>query len=309
LHGLPETGHGRKAAQKWGNDMHLVADRKGQITQEDSRQDRLLEILYGHRAGRGLLRLLVSPFLSRLGGLLLDSQSSRFLVPWFIRSHGIDTGEYRQKEYRSFNDFFTRRLAPGARKVEKTPGVLVSPCDGRLSVYKIQDPCTFLVKHTYYTVESLLHNHKLASEFEGGYVWIFRLCVDDYHRYIYADGGYLWAHIRIPGVLHTVNPVAGDHFPIYKENTREYCLLESDNFGKMIQMEVGAMMVGKIQNHQRGDLVRRGWEKGYFAFGGSTVILITKKGAVSPDADILGNSRRGIETRVRLGERVGSRAE
>ena len=107
--------------------MHLVADRKGQITQEDSRQDRLLEILYGHRAGRGLLRLLVSPFLSRLGGLLLDSQSSRFLVPWFIRSHGIDTGEYRQKEYRSFNDFFTRRLAPGARKVEKTPGVLVSP--------------------------------------------------------------------------------------------------------------------------------------------------------------------------------------
>ena len=156
---------------------------------------------------------------------------------------------------------------------------------------------------------SLLRNRKLAERFKGGYVWIFRLQVADYHRYIYVDGGKVSRNVHIPGVFHTVKPAASDRFPVYKENTREYCLLRSENFGTLLQMEVGAMMVGKIQNHQRGDLVRRGWEKGYFAFGGSTVILITKKGAVSPDADILGNSRRGIETRVRLGERVGSRAE
>ncbi len=290
--------------------MHLVADRKGQITQEDSRQDRLLEILYGHRAGRGLLRLLVSPFLSRLGGLLLDSQSSRFLVPWFIRSHGIDTGEYRQKEYRSFNDFFTRRLAPGARRICEEPEAFVSPCDSRLSIYKIDDESAFSIKHTSYTVQSLLRSRKLAERFAGGYAWVFRLCVEDYHRYIFVDGGVATGTVRVPGVLHTVNPVANDKFPIYKENTREYSLLRSDHFGTILQMEVGAMMVGKILNrHVRGERVYRGQEKGNFAFGGSTVILMTSQGAVDPDKDILVNSMRGIETKVKLGERVGTSAD
>ena len=108
-------------------------------------------------------------------------------------------------------------------------------------------------------------------------------------------------------VLHTVNPVANDYFPVYSENAREYCILESEGFGRMIQMEVGAMMVSRIINHPRGSVVRRGWEKGRFAFGGSTVILITRKGAAEPDGDILKNSVQGMETRVRLGERVGAR--
>ena len=136
---------------------------------------------------------------------------------------------------------------------------------------------------------------------------MFRLCVDDYHRYIYADSGKVTGIGWIPGILHTVNPVANDHFPIYKENTREYCVLQSENFGEMIQMEVGAMLVGRIRNHSRGQAVRRGWEKGRFEFGGSTVILMTKKGAAVPDRDILDHSRQGWETKVRLGERVGGR--
>ena len=139
---------------------------------------------------------------------------------------------------------------------------------------------------------------------------MFRLCVEDYHRYIYVDDGRVGETVRIPGVLHTVNPVANDKFPIYKENTREYSLLSSDHFGTILQMEVGAMMVGKIQNrHVRGDRVYRGQEKGNFAFGGSTVILMTSQGAVDPDKDILVNSMRGIETKVKLGERVGTSAD
>lgn len=285
--------------------MNLVADRKGKVSEENSIQDRLLETLYGHAAGRLLLKPLVSPLFSRAGEAFLDSGFSRFLVRHFICAHAIDMWDYQPKEYKSFNEFFTRRLAEGARKVDWTPQSLVSPCDSRLSVHEINDCCVFNVKHTSYTLESLLKDKKLASEYAGGYVWLFRLCVEDYHRYIYADGGTILKYMKILGVLHTVNPVANEQFPIYKENTREYCILQSYNFGTMIQMEVGALMVGRIINHPRGSAVHRGWEKGRFAFGGSTVILITRKGAVCPDEDILRNSIQGIETKVKLGERVG----
>lgn len=285
--------------------MQLIADRKGNITEEHSLQDRILEKCYSHKAGRFLLKPLVTPMVSRLAGAFLDSGFSRFLIRDFIRRHGIDMWDYAPKTYVSFNDFFTRKLADGARKIEKAPEVLISPCDGRLSVYEINDDCHFQVKHTPYTVESLLKDKKLAAEFAGGHVWVFRLCVEDYHRYIYVDQGTIRKYVRIPGVLHTVKPVANEHVPIYQENTREFCILESRHFGRMIQMEVGALLVGKIINHPRGYMVRRGWEKGRFAFGGSTVILITRKDTVQPDGDILKNSLQGMETKVCLGEGVG----
>ena len=112
-------------------------------------------------------------------------------------------------------------------------------------------------------------------------------------------------NVHIPGVFHTVNPAASDRFPVYKENTREYCLLRSENFGTLLQMEVGAMLVGQIENNPGNKTVARGQEKGHFAFGGSTVILMTQKGRVVPDQDLLESSRREIATRVQLGEKVG----
>ena len=285
----------------------VVVDRKGTIVETGSLQDSVLEGLYGHVPGRILVRLLASPAVSGLAGAFLDSRLSRALIPWFIRSHSIDMADYERREYGSYNDFFTRRLAPGARRLDSCRWALVSPCDGRLTVYPVDNQCEFTIKHTRYTVQNLLRDYRLAASYAGGYVWVFRLCVEDYHRYIYVDNGRVSEPVRIPGVLHTVNPVANDHFPIYKENTREYCIIRSEHFGRLLQMEVGAMLVGEIRNHERGRQVRRGWEKGRFAFGGSTVILMTEKGAALPDGDILENSRFGLETKVRLGERVGGR--
>ena len=285
--------------------MSLVADRKGNIVEKG--QDRILKGLYGTVPGRFFLKLLVSPAVSKLAGAFLDSGLSRALIPGFVRRHSIDMAQFEPREYQSYNDFFTRKLAKGARTLDACPGALVSPCDSRVSVYPIDGESGFPIKNTRYTVDSLLRSHRLAAEFMGGYVWVFRLCVEDYHRYIYVDDGRVGETVRIPGVLHTVNPVAGDRYPVYKENTREYCLFRSRRFGRMVQMEVGAMLVGKIRNHARGQRVRRGWEKGRFEFGGSTVILMTEKGAALPDGDILENSRFGLETRVRLGERVGGR--
>lgn len=285
--------------------MHRTADRYGTVTEENSVQDRFLEWMYGHLAGRVLIRPLTAPAVSRLGGKILSSRASRVLIDPFIRKNHIPMEEYEKGPFSSYNDFFQRHLIPGARTPDMRPDRFISPCDGRLTVSEISEKCVFQVKHTRYTVESLLRSRRVAKEFAGGYLWVFRLCVDDYHRYIYVDQGAESSAFRIPGIFHTVNPAANDMFPIYKENTREYSLLRSANFGTVLQMEVGALLVGKIENHHHGGSVKRGQEKGAFAFGGSTIILMTQKGQAVPDRDILRNSRHGIETKVKLGEAVG----
>lgn len=285
--------------------MHLVADRRGNVWKENSLQDRFLEWMYGHTAGRILLKPLTMPVVSGVGGFVLGTKASGLLIRPFIRSHSIDMSQFEKKKYTSYNDFFTRKLIGKARPVDSRPEIFVSPCDSRLGVYEINSLRTFSVKHTRYTVFGLLKNRRLAEKYAGGYIWIFRLCVDDYHRYIYVDGGRESKRFKIPGIFHTVNPAAGDRIPVYKENTREYSILQSENFGEIIQMEVGAMLVGRIENRPKADYVRRGQEKGNFAFGGSTVILMTRAGSVQPDEDILENSMGGIETKVKLGECIG----
>ncbi len=289
--------------------MHYVADREGNITKENSLQDRALGALYGSLPGRLLLRPLMSPAVSKACGKALDTRASRALIPGFARACGIELSERERERYASYNDFFTRRPAVGARRADCSKEAFISPCDARLSVFQINGDSVFSVKHSRYTVASVLRNHRLARSYAGGYAWVFRLCVDDYHRYVYVDDGVVSGEVHIPGVFHAVNPAAGEAFPIYKENTREYCLLRSENFGTVLQMEVGAMLVGKIENRPGGRKVRRGEEKGNFSFGGSTIILMTRAGAVRPDEDILKNSGKGIETLVKMGERVGSKPD
>lgn len=285
--------------------MRYTADREGNKWKESNGQDRLLESLYGSAAGRCLLRPLVSPLVSKLGGRILDSGISAWAIEPFIRRAGIDMRDYEKKKYTSYNDFFTRRLKPGAREIDMDETHFISPCDCRLSVYPIEPGAEVMIKHTRYTVGSLLRDERLAEHFAGGYLWVFRLSVDDYHRYIYADDGRESVRRRIPGVLHTVNPVANDVYPIYKENTREYSLLKSKHFGTVLMMEVGALMVGKIENRPVTDHVVRGQEKGNFAFGGSTIIYMTQEDRVFPDLDLLVNSADGIETKVQIGSRIG----
>lgn len=280
----------------------------GQAEHMTSFQDRLLGGLYGHAAGRMLLKPLVSPFFSKLGGWLLGTHLSALAVKPFVRANQIDLSMCKKQSFCSYNDFFTRELLPDARPVDREPAAWISPCDARLSVYPVTEEGRFLVKHTSYTLESLLKSSKLAERYLGGTMWLYRLCVDDYHRYIYPDNADKSKNIRIPGIFHTVNPVANDRYPIYKENTREYCLLRTENFGTVLMMEVGAMLVGKIENRHGEMQVRRGEEKGNFAFGGSTIIVLTQKGRALPEERFVKNTAEGIETKVKLGERVGKRA-
>ena len=272
---------------------------------QQNSQDKLLEKMYKSDIGKQLLRVLTGKAVSELGGRFMDSPLSVPVIKPFIEKNNIDMSQYEEKEYKSYNDFFTRQIREGAREIDMVPEAFVSPCDSRVSVYPISENCHVKIKHTSYTVAELLKNPVLAKRYEGGLLWVFRLCVNDYHRYIYIDDGFESRRVHIPGELHTVNPVANDVYPIYKENTREYALLKTVNFGTVLMMEVGALMVGRIENVPLRGRVKRGKEKGNFAFGGSTVILMTQKERVLPDPDIFMNSEKGIETRVKLGERIG----
>lgn len=284
-------------------------DRNGNLVPGDDGQDRFLEWMYGTRPGRLLVKLMIHPGVSRAAGWLLDRRVSALAVRPFIRKNHICMDDFEQRRFRSFNDFFTRRVLPGKRPVDDTPAHLIAPCDSKLTVYDIRPDSRFRVKGTEYTLEGLLQSKELAETFLGGTLLLFRLTVGDYHRYTYIDSGFVTGSTRIPGVFHTVNPAAASRCPIYRENTREYSLLESLRFGTVLQMEVGAAMVGRIVNAPGSRNVRRGEEKGRFEFGGSTVIVLLQKGRAILDADLLRNTAQDAETVVRLGERIGIKAE
>ena len=284
-------------------------DRSGGCVPGDAGQDRLMEWMYGTAFGRLLVKLMIRPGVSRAAGWLLDRRISALAVKPFIRANHICMDDFEQRKFRSFNDFFTRRVLPDRRPVDTEPTHLIAPCDSKLSAYEILPDSRFRVKGTQYTLEGLLRSKPLAERFLGGTLLLFRLTVGDYHRYGYIDSGFAGESTRIPGVFHTVNPAAASRYPIYRENTREYSLLESEHFGTVLQMEVGAAMVGRIVNNPGSRQVRRGEEKGRFEFGGSTVIVLLQKGRAIPDADLVRNTAEDAETVVHLGERIGIAAE
>ena len=207
-----------------------------------------LDFLYGTALGRALLRPLVSRPVSKLAGAFLDTPLSRPLIPIFVKNCGIDTGDYDLRQIRCFNDFFCRPLKAGRRPIDPEPGSLIAPCDGLLTAVKIEENTVLPVKQSRYSLSRLLGDEALASDFRDGLCLVFRLCVNHYHRYCYVESGRKGENVFLPGVLHTVRPVALEKTPVFTENCREYCCIETEPFGTMVQMEVGAMLVGKIVN-------------------------------------------------------------
>lgn len=265
----------------------------------------MYENLYRNKVGRCLASLIARPGISRAAGCFMDSRLSRMLIKPFIRKNAIDMSEAAPKAYASFNDFFTRRLVDGARPFDTRENVLPSPCDGLLSVYEATENGIFTVKNTPYTMKTLLNDDALAQSFEGGWLFVFRLTPSHYHRYAFPDGGRILRTGRIRGVFHTVRPAAVENLPVFKTNTREYAVIETENFGKMVYMEVGATMVGRISNDVTQGAFIRGQEKGRFEFGGSTIILITERGKCSPLVEVIKDTQMGCERPVLMGRAVG----
>ena len=264
-----------------------------------------LRFLYGNPFGRLVLRCLNGRWLSKAAGKFLDGGASKFLIKGFGEKNGIDLTEYEKQEFDSFNDCFTRKIKEGGRPFDETPENFCSPCDGLLSAYRIENDTVLPVKQSAYTVSDLLGGDGAAELFYGGVCIVVRLCVDNYHRYAYPDSGTKGANTFIKGRLHTVRPIALEKYPVFTENCREWTLLHTDNFGEVAQIEVGALLVGKIKNHLGEGAFSRGEEKGMFLYGGSTVVLLTQRGKVDFPEEYFERTAAGEEIPVRMGEVIG----
>ena len=263
-----------------------------------------LEFLYHNPVGRLLLWLAVSPLVSGIYGKMQGTRKSASKIAPFIEKNHIDMNDFEDREYVSFNDFFTRKIRDGKRPIDTNKDSFISPADSKLMVYEINDQTMLHVKGRDYEVSEICEGYD-TDKFKGGLALVFRLCMDDYHRYCFTDSGKVIKRSKIKGKLHTVSPISKDK-KIYKENTRNISLLETDNFGTMIFVEVGALLVGKIIDHG-ADVFEKGQEKGYFEPGGSTVIIFVEKDILKVDEDIMEQSRNGVETCVRYGERIGGK--
>lgn len=277
-------------------------NRENILTEERDGLDELLRRLYANRFGRLLVRQLTNRHISALAGRMMDHPFSKRLIPGFIRRYDIDMGLYECRRFASYNDFFTRKTASGIREMSEDPADFCAPCDGRLTVVRLTPQARLSVKGTDYDLASILRYRSVARRFEGGTALIFRLSVDDYHRYAYNDDAIQLASYEIPGRYYSVSPAVLEREAVFKENTRTWCSLDTAHFGHMLQMEVGATMVGRIVNHRRQGVVQRGEEKGYFEFGGSTVILFLMKHQV----ELLPQyTDRAHEVAVRMGDVIG----
>lgn len=270
------------------------------------RESLVLQFLYRTVPGRMVLKLLVQPKFSEIAGRYLSSRASKWLVPYYIRKYKIDMSDIQipSEGFSSFNEFFTRK-----RKTEcydMTYGHLISPCDGFLSFARITEDTVLDIKNTKFTLDDLLKDHELVRQFREGWAFIFRLTPVNYHRYCYVANGKILLHRKIHGMLHCVRPIALRNVPVFAQNSREYQVLGTECFGKVIQMEVGALLVGKIKNHVsalKSGYVQRGEEKGYFEFGGSTIIILLQKNTICIN-DVLYRKQTKGEIPVRMGEAV-----
>lgn len=285
----------------------------GEVREEAVYGGKWIKLLYGTRPGRMLSAAVALPPVSRLYGWLQDRPASSRKVAQFIEEFGIEMDDFLPEEgrpaespYSTFNRFFTRRVTPTARPFAQPPH-FPAPCDARYFAYDaLNDAVSVPVKGSLFKASALLRNEEWQSHFEDGPGFIARLCPVDYHRFHFPDDGSVLASWRIPGALHSVNPWAlAFRHDIFMVNEREVTILETEHFGKLAYIEVGATCVGKIEQTYAGDTFSRGDEKGMFLFGGSTVIVIGEKGRWSIDPRIVANTGQGIETYLKMGRALG----
>ena len=309
--------------------MAVIDRRTGLEIPESGFGGGALDFLYGNVFGRILLKYVAAaPWFSRWRGGRRDRPESKDDILPFLEENRIDLSDggfgpgWQADGFATFNEFFTRQRDYGAYYAAlREHGLLADPAseraelpavaDARLSVWPVGPDLAVPVKQSVYTLKELVgqraHDIDLTP-FEGGHCLVFRLGVDDYHRYVFPDSGRLIRRYFIPGELHTVRPVS-ERYRVYARNARSVSILDTDHFGPLLTVEVGAMLVGHIVEHPLPNISFDALqEKGYFEFGGSTVLLVTGPN-VTIDTDLLEASARGDEVKVRLGEPVGRKGK
>lgn len=283
----------------------------GRIEREPVYGERWLRWTYETAPGRFALWAVVKRawFSRRYGKKMASPRSAGRIAP-FIEQYGVDPGEFLvpADSFRSFNEFFIRRLRPTARPICADEDAVVFPADARhLGFADVGATGSFYAKGQWLDLPGLLRDKDLARRFERAAIVISRLCPLDYHRFHFPCAGRAGEARLINGPLFSVNPIAlRRSLEALSENKRVITLLESPQVGQVAFIEIGATCVGSIVHTSFPGPVRRGDEKGYFQFGGSCVITLFEPQRVQLAADLLEHSAAGRELYARMGDRMGT---
>ncbi|REC47528.1 phosphatidylserine decarboxylase [Chryseobacterium pennipullorum] len=289
-------------------EIKYIVRKTGQIQREVPPAERMLKFLYHHPFGKtAILPLVKQKIVSDWYGRKMYKKSSVKRIKSFVDTLKIDLSESEKNmgDFSSFNDFIFRKLKTGARTIEDG---LVSPGDGKIIAFEnVADVHEFYVKGQRFTLEGFLRNKELARSFENSSIFILRLAPNDYHRFHFPYNGIPSEPVKIKGHYLSVSPYAliKDFGRVFCENKREYTILSTDQKGKILISAVGATMFGSIINTFKPYTeISKGQEMGYFAFGGSTIVMLIEKGHITIDRDIIENTKKGFETYVKMGERI-----
>ncbi|MCO4783117.1 MAG: phosphatidylserine decarboxylase [Candidatus Cloacimonetes bacterium] len=291
--------------------VQYINRENSKLTQEIVYGEEALRFCYESALGQFLLENFVKyPWVSKLYGLYQDTEMSSLKIPQFIKKLGIDESISSKdtSEYKTFNEYFSRKLKKEARPIDPQKNSLCIPADGRLTLIpKMSDQKVFSIKGNSFTLKDFLQSGSLAKKYNNGAMVILRLCPADYHRYHFPSDGHISASKRIQGVLYSVNPVAIEKIPdLFAQNERQISTLKTKQFGDILMAEVGATMVGKIvQTYKQNSFIHKGDEKGYFVFGGSTTVLLFEEGQVEFASDLIQYSQMGYETLCKMGTFLG----
>lgn len=266
-----------------------------------------------------LQKLLPQHLLSRVLGKLAATQQrwlSGPLIRLFMRAYGVSLAEAKitsASGYASFNDFFTRALAPGTRPIAAGSGILTSPVDGTVSqLGSIEEGTLLQAKGIRYSVTDLLGDEALAAQLAGGQFITLYLAPANYHRVHAPTDGQLNETIALPGKLYSVNDTTARGIPgLFARNQRLTCAYDSPA-GPAALVFVGALIVASIEtiwpeatspyrNIQRREqnlAFSQGDELGRFLLG-STVVL-----CLPPKLNFAADIRPGAP--VKMGQRLGN---
>ncbi len=281
--------------------MQIVNRETKEITNYEP--SKFVKFMYEKPVGRIFLKLLSNKFVANLSRVYMNTFLSIPYKNKIIKKYNINMSLYEDKKYNSYNSYFIRKLKE--LNFDKEKDSFIAPAESKLLVLKLDEETKLDIKGSSFTLSEII-NDDIYKEYINGYAMIFRLEATNYHRYIYIDDGRRDVYKHIKGKLHTVQPIAYKHYKIFHENSREWTILHTKNFSDVIQVEVGAMMIGRINNN-RTTLFKKGDEKGNFEFGGSTIILFVKDNVIKIDDDILENSKNFMETTVNVGERIAKK--
>jgi len=271
-----------------------------------------IRFLYKNPVGSLVRKALNRKWASASYGWFSNTGMSRVNIKRYIKKYRINMNQFQKSadSYKTFNEFFVRKLKPGARSIDADLKTVTSPADSKLLVVQeITNEMCFFVKDKAFNIATFLQDKELAKNYQGGSLLIFRLAPYDYHRYHFPLDCVPSVAQKIAGTYDSVNPtVFKSGFQPLQTNKRHVTILKTKKYSDVTMVAVGAMMVGKIiETYAPRTEYKKGSEAGYFSVGGSTVVLFFKKGIIKIDDKFIKHSRDGFETAVKVGEPIAHR--